>query len=513
MITGKNLRFFCFLLTLALAAVPVLAEKGYWQFRGERFVKGVPMPVSAGDTSKVEASGSGSAITAVYTWSDFRSSASFSWTADGELAQLAPGTRIQFTVALTHSGDSAATAGITLQPYGQEPGTGSPTAQVIVDGLANIANQTAPEEGWLTVPEGPLYPDKLMEICFEIYPGGATSALYRTYEWVGISDPRYKDTDAVQAPIQEPELQPKPPEAQTEPEKERTIVDSKARLVGLTGTVEWTMEPDGSNWEAVETKTVIPVGAHIRTGPDSSAIIQFADMNTHVMKSGTEIIIETPPAPEIKLGLVWGRLWTNARMPWAEGATMEIGSRQAVAAIKGTILVMEASDLEDRAAVWKGKVEITHKKLETRVTLRAGEGVLITPEGFGAIEKIDIAEGIADWSDILPKESLKESIGAAAATGGTSEPEPKQTGWSGAWSTDFNRLVLTQEGIRVTGTYAYMGGRLEGSVQGNVLQGTWTQSNGRGRFEFRMSADGRSFTGKWGNRQTLTGGPWNGTRE
>ena len=56
-------------------------------------------------------------------------------------------------------------------------------------------------------------------------------------------------------------------------------------------------------------------------------------------------------------------------------------------------------------------------------------------------------------------------------------------------------------------------GRIEGTVQGDVLRGKWYQSNGSGSFEFRLSADGRSFLGRWGTGQTLTGGSWNGTRE
>jgi hypothetical protein len=258
---------------------------GYWRFTGERFVKGKPFLVGPADPTKVDASGGGSALTAVCSARDWRSVAAFSWKASKGLDVLKPDDRISFTGTLTHSGNGSAMAGISIQPYGQEPGTGHISGMTIMHGFDGTANRTTTRPGDLTVPEGSRYSKKPIELRFEVYPGGATSALYRTYEWT--------------------------------------------------------------------------------TGKE-------------------------------------------------------------------------------------------------------------------------------------PKDAGKAA--------------PENPNWSGSWSSDFGRMSLQQSGSRVTGSYDFKGGRLEGTVAGNVLRGRWTQTNDSGSFEFEMSADGRSFSGRWGYGDSLTRGKWNGSR-
>ena len=184
MIVIKSLVFAVLVPILILKAVSLFAEKGCWQFKGERFIKADPSPVDPVITYSVEASHTGNSISAVYRWSGHKSSASFSWTTDVELERLTPGAKIKFTATLTHSGELAANAWITLEPYKMEPGLSHPAAQVILAAMDNIANGTETKTGELHVPERPLYPGKRMEIRFEISPNGNPSALYRTYEWV-----------------------------------------------------------------------------------------------------------------------------------------------------------------------------------------------------------------------------------------------------------------------------------------------------------------------------------------
>ena len=114
-------------------------------------------------------------------------------------------------------------------------------------------------------------------------------------------------------------------------------------------------------------------------------------------------------------------------------------------------------------------------------------------------------KGTASWYE-------KDWTWTAKIMDGKIEPTTNSSDWSGTWSTNFKKMVLTQKGVQVTGAYEHKNGRIEGTVLGNLLQGTWTQSNGSGRFEFQLSNDGRSFEGKWGDGNTLTGGAWNGTR-
>jgi hypothetical protein len=84
--------------------------------------------------------------------------------------------------------------------------------------------------------------------------------------------------------------------------------------------------------------------------------------------------------------------------------------------------------------------------------------------------------------------------------------------WAGTWSTTWGTMTLRQSGNRVEGTYAYADGRLRGTVSGRVLRGTWDEAPSRvapdeaGDFEFTLSADGKSWTGRW--RFAEPGDPW-----
>lgn len=93
---------------------------------------------------------------------------------------------------------------------------------------------------------------------------------------------------------------------------------------------------------------------------------------------------------------------------------------------------------------------------------------------------------------------------------------------AGSWNSDFGRLILQQSGDQITG--GYPGGRLQGRLNGQALDGYWAQESGRqacsfkkfdtyywGRFRF-VFVDGR-FAGSW--RYCEDGpsqGGWNGTR-
>ena len=80
----------------------------------------------------------------------------------------------------------------------------------------------------------------------------------------------------------------------------------------------------------------------------------------------------------------------------------------------------------------------------------------------------------------------------------------------GTFTTDFNDMVLYRDGNRITGTYAYRDGRIEGTLNGHTLTGRWTQSNAKGRIVFVFNDDFSSFTGKWGYNDAEPNGKWNG---
>mgnify|MGYP001355679772 CR=1 FL=1 len=83
---------------------------------------------------------------------------------------------------------------------------------------------------------------------------------------------------------------------------------------------------------------------------------------------------------------------------------------------------------------------------------------------------------------------------------------------SGAYTTDFNEMTLQQSGNKVTGTYKYSNGVIEGTLNGKILTGTWTQSNGKGKFVFVFNNDFSAFSGKWGHNDAEPSSAWNGKK-
>jgi MscS family membrane protein len=80
------------------------------------------------------------------------------------------------------------------------------------------------------------------------------------------------------------------------------------------------------------------------------------------------------------------------------------------------------------------------------------------------------------------------------------------------WETNFNNeLQVSQTGNHVTGLYDGSRGVLDGTINGNILVGTWEWKNHRGVFRFLLANDGNSFTGTF-NRSDGFGGAWTGIR-
>ena len=100
------------------------------------------------------------------------------------------------------------------------------------------------------------------------------------------------------------------------------------------------------------------------------------------------------------------------------------------------------------------------------------------------------------------------------------QEEQSQDIWTGTWeSKEWGTMELTQTGSSVTGTYTWDQGKIDGAVYGNALKGTWSEAPSyappadAGDFEFTLSSDGNSFTGKW--RYGSSGdweGDWTGER-
>ncbi|HWH10003.1 MAG TPA: hypothetical protein VG165_02665 [Solirubrobacteraceae bacterium] len=88
--------------------------------------------------------------------------------------------------------------------------------------------------------------------------------------------------------------------------------------------------------------------------------------------------------------------------------------------------------------------------------------------------------------------------------------------WTGSWHTTRGAMRLTQNGGRLTGTYAACAGKatVAGDVTGRSFTGTWRRpcdSRG-GRLHFTLAADGQTFKGSWGNHGAAPTMSWNASR-
>jgi len=102
----------------------------------------------------------------------------------------------------------------------------------------------------------------------------------------------------------------------------------------------------------------------------------------------------------------------------------------------------------------------------------------------------------------------------ATCKGAVSGPiaPPPGASFDGQWDTSYGLVVLNVQGNQVSGTYTQPPGRIHGTLNGTVLDATWSQADRSGRMRLQMAPDGRSFTGTWTEADGRGGGAWNGTR-
>lgn len=108
----------------------------------------------------------------------------------------------------------------------------------------------------------------------------------------------------------------------------------------------------------------------------------------------------------------------------------------------------------------------------------------------------------------------KQLTGTSSATTGVTDLGTYS--WAGEWDSNWGKMVLTQNGASVTGTYTHDSGRLTGTISGNIMTGTWSESpsyappSDAGDMELTMAADGKSFSGKWRYGSEGSWGSWEG---
>ncbi|MEM8554025.1 MAG: mechanosensitive ion channel family protein [Pseudomonadota bacterium] len=86
--------------------------------------------------------------------------------------------------------------------------------------------------------------------------------------------------------------------------------------------------------------------------------------------------------------------------------------------------------------------------------------------------------------------------------------DPWSGTWESYWRTGQAELTLTQTQNTVIGRYEPNSGTIQGTVEGQLLRGTWSEEDETGSFVFALSPDGQTFSGRFGN-----GEYWNGFRD
>jgi hypothetical protein len=95
------------------------------------------------------------------------------------------------------------------------------------------------------------------------------------------------------------------------------------------------------------------------------------------------------------------------------------------------------------------------------------------------------------------------ALGAARAT--------TPSWWAGLWQTDFGLMKLNQTGAAVSGHYGSgLVHSIKGSVNGKTFSGIWTEGTATGKAVFTISADGSTFTGKYGRGAEPVTSAWSG---
>lgn len=189
----------------------------------------------------------------------------------------------------------------------------------------------------------------------------------------------------------------------------------KASFSGITGQVEFL--PPGADpvngWKFGKLDSNLVPGTRIKTGEDSTCILSFSDMSTFVMKPETQIVLTGGTGKDSKIGLVMGNIWTNIKKMVKDGS-MEIDMTQAVAGIKGTILVCEQTANQSIVKVVEGTVQVKSKATGKVVNVTTGNMVTATPVGLGQITSFDVSQEKTKWQDIGKSSSPVQSQESSA---------------------------------------------------------------------------------------------------
>ena len=194
-------------------------------------------------------------------------------------------------------------------------------------------------------------------------------------------------------------------------------MDSGTRFSSISGEVGVRPHSDETAWKPAKLSMILEVDNHVKTGEDSSCVLSFSDMTTFTMRPESEIILNTPAEKDSKLKLLAGKIWINVKKMIKDGS-MDIEMNEAVAGIKGTVLVCEENGGSSTVKVIEGTVSFTSKATGEVVTINAGEMATTTASGLSQPQPFDVKAENAGWE----KYTQTSSAGQAGASPGGAVP-------------------------------------------------------------------------------------------
>ncbi len=92
------------------------------------------------------------------------------------------------------------------------------------------------------------------------------------------------------------------------------------------------------------------------------------------------------------------------------------------------------------------------------------------------------------------------------------EEEPLKIKLKGRFNTTYGEMTFYQSLNCNIVKASYQNGRIEGTLNGSTLSGSWFQDNGKGKFVFGFNPDFTEFKGKWGDNDTYPTNKWDGIK-
>jgi hypothetical protein len=307
---------------------------------------------------------------------------------------------------------------------------------------------------------------------------------------------------------------------------------------------------------------------HDVSGNNNSGIIHGADWVKGVSQSalkfdGVDNYIEIPHSPSLNLTTsITIEVWINQDSPdaldrtiIAKGPSTTDVSNYDLRILRGKIRFL----FKDPTISWKvystmnpvvsekswTHIVVVHvwgKATSTRIYVngieRPGAWIVgngnevVNPNSYpmyiSGTEQLKGFNGIIDevfiWNKALTDDEIKAHYERFAlsskAKPGKEKPRTEKPGSgqvlsiAGIWDTTFGQMIITQSGNKITGTYTHDNGKIEGTLNGNVLIGKWSETpsynppNDAGEIKFIFSKDFKSFTGYW--KYGFGGKDWSG---